>query len=72
MIAAVSDNSIRVWCAHTGTLLHLLRSHTQQAHVLEEHPYDHNLVLTAGYDGLTIIWDIEKGVPLKRWVGRGL
>lgn len=66
ILAAASDNIIRVWCAHTGALLQLLKGHTQQAHVLEMHPHDPRLALSGGYDGMAILWDITTGAILKR------
>lgn len=34
--------------------------------MLECHPFDPRLCLSAGYDGFTILWDIEKGTQLVR------
>lgn len=65
-VAAVSDGTIRVWNASSGTLVHILRAHTAQAQVLECHPTDRRLAVTAGYDGLVVLWDIESGRCLKR------
>lgn len=48
VVAAITDNSIRVWDAETGALLHQLRGHTAQAHVLESHPFDHDIAMSAG------------------------
>lgn len=66
ILASASDNTIFVWCAYTGKLLQLLKGHSQQAHVLETHPYDARLALSAGYDGQSILWDISTGDILKR------
>lgn len=66
ILAVASDHIIRVWCAHSGALLHLLRGHTQPTHVLDTHPFDARLALSAGYDGQVILWDIAAGTVLKR------
>lgn len=65
LVAAVSDNTIRVWNAASGALIHLLKEHTQQVQVLETHPHDRRLAMTAGYDGKVLLWDIEAGRCLK-------
>jgi hypothetical protein len=36
--------------------------------VLACHPYDPRLLLSAGYDGVTLLWDLEGGAALKRYV----
>ncbi len=37
----------------------------RQAHVLDPHPSDPRLVLSGGYDGRTVLWDVVAGVPLR-------
>jgi WD40 repeat protein len=48
-------------CARTGALLHTLHGHASDVHVLQCHPTDKRLALTAGYDGKINVWDIERG-----------
>lgn len=38
--------------------------HTDKAHVMEAHPSDPRVVMTSGYDGLTVLWDIFAGASL--------
>lgn len=66
ILAAASDNNIRVWCPHSGALLRMLCGHTQQAHVLEVHPFDPHLAMTAGYDGQVILWNTATGSIVKQ------
>jgi WD40 repeat protein len=66
ILAALTDDSVRVWDAWSGQLLQRLEGHAGRAHVLECHPLDHRLAMSAGYDGLTIIWDIIAGRALTR------
>lgn len=66
ILAAASDNNIRVWCPHSGVLLRLLCGHSDQAHVLEVHPFDPHLAMSAGYDGQVILWDTARGSILKK------
>ncbi|KAK9915369.1 hypothetical protein WJX75_008121 [Coccomyxa subellipsoidea] len=67
ILAALTDDSVRVWDAWSGQLLQRLEGHAGRAHVLECHPLDHRLAMSAGYDGLTIIWDIIAGRALTRF-----
>jgi WD40 repeat protein len=71
LLLAGSDNIIRVWDAKCWSLQQHLQGHTDAVHVLVGHPYDPRLVLSAGYDGLTILWDAQAGTELQRWVHDG-
>ena len=55
VVTCSSDHLVRVWCSITGKLLKLLRGHTDDAYVIEAHPSDPNLLLTAGHDGERLI-----------------
>ena len=66
VLAAISDDTIAVWDAHSGILEQRLRGHTFRTHVLECHPLDPCLVMSAGYDGQTIVWDLVEGQALAR------
>ena len=67
VLAAISDDTIAVWDAHSGELEQRLRGHTFRTHVLECHPLDPRLAMSAGYDGQTIVWDLDEGRALARW-----
>jgi WD40 repeat protein len=66
LVATASDNTVRVWAMPSGTPEHVLEGHKQPAHVLECHPTDPRIAMSAGYDGQVIMWDIELGVQLAR------
>lgn len=66
ILAALTDHSVRVWDAWSGELLQRLEGHMGRAHVLECHPLDNRLAMSAGYDGLTIIWDIQASCLLAK------
>lgn len=44
--------------------MHDLDLHQREAYVLNAHPFDSNVFLSAGYDGQLIIWSLATGVPL--------
>ncbi|XP_038078010.1 bromodomain and WD repeat-containing protein 3-like isoform X2 [Patiria miniata] len=61
VVTAVNDHSLRVWDSRTGKLLQELYSHTDEVFVLEGHPTDTRIFLSAGHDGLIILWDLDTG-----------
>ncbi|XP_049806710.1 PH-interacting protein [Schistocerca nitens] len=64
VITAVSDYSIKVWNSSTGALVQVLRGHKDEVFVLEAHPFEANILLSAGHDGQLIIWDIIAGTQV--------
>ena len=66
VLAAISDDTIALWNAHSGDLERRLRGHTFRTHVLECHPVEPRLAMSAGYDGQTIVWDLVEGQALAR------
>jgi WD40 repeat protein len=66
LLVAGSDLGIRVWSTRDWSLQALLRGHSQEVHVLSGHPCDSRLVLSAGHDGRSILWDTETGQELRR------
>ncbi len=68
----VTDSVFRlhVYDAVGGNLLHTLKGHGDKAHVLAVHPTDGCVAMTAGYDGLVVMWDVQRGCELKRFVAR--
>ncbi|KAB0802050.1 hypothetical protein PPYR_04236 [Photinus pyralis] len=61
VVTAVSDYSLKVWRADNGHLERVLKGHTEEIYVLESHPHDKNVVLSAGHDGQLFIWDVFQG-----------
>lgn len=61
VMTSVVDNSIRVWDSQTGKLIHRLVKHDHDIYLIESHPFDARIFISAGHDGRLIIWDIETG-----------
>uniref|UniRef100_A0A0E0NU09 Uncharacterized protein n=1 Tax=Oryza rufipogon TaxID=4529 RepID=A0A0E0NU09_ORYRU len=55
VLAAIMDCRICVWNASDGSL----------TFVLDVHPFNPRIAMSAGYDGKTIIWDIWEGKPVQ-------
>jgi bromodomain and WD repeat domain-containing protein 1/3 len=64
VVTAVNDHSIKVWNSKTSRLHKVLRGHTDELYVLESHPKDPHVLLSAGHDGQILLWDIYKGEKL--------
>ncbi|KAM5281188.1 bromodomain and WD repeat-containing protein 1 [Ctenodactylus gundi] len=67
VVTAVNDHVLKVWNSYTGQLLHNLMGHADEVFVLETHPFDSRIMLSAGHDGSIFIWDITKGTKLKHY-----
>ncbi|XP_058723558.1 uncharacterized protein LOC131595268 [Vicia villosa] len=65
VLAAIMDCRICVWNASDGSLVHSLTGHTESTYVLDVHPFNPRIAMSAGYDGRTIVWDIWEGVPIR-------
>ncbi|XP_056694700.1 uncharacterized protein [Spinacia oleracea] len=65
VLAAIMDCRICVWNAADGSLVHSLTGHTESTYVLDVHPFNPRIAMSAGYDGKTIIWDIWEGKPIR-------
>uniref|UniRef100_A0A1J3FDP3 PH-interacting protein n=1 Tax=Noccaea caerulescens TaxID=107243 RepID=A0A1J3FDP3_NOCCA len=71
VLAAIMDCRICVWNAADGSLVHCLTGHSESSYVLDVHPLNPRIAMSAGYDGKTIIWDIWEGTPVKVYeIGR--
>lgn len=53
-----------VGCCVAGVLVQVLRGHKDEVFVLEAHPFDTHVLLSAGHDGQIFIWDIIAGTPV--------
>ena len=59
---------IRVWKSNNGLLFHELNDfHTDEVTVLETHPIDPRLLMSAGCDGNIILWNILYGRLIKKF-----
>lgn len=64
VLAAIMDCRICVWNAVDGSLVHSLTGHSDSTYVLDVHPFNPRIAMSAGYDGKTIVWDIWEGTPI--------
>ncbi|CAN7003997.1 unnamed protein product [Brassica oleracea var. botrytis] len=64
VLAAIMDCRICVWNASDGSLVHSLTGHTASTYVMDVHPFNPRIAMSAGYDGKTIVWDIWEGKPI--------
>ncbi|KAH1147137.1 hypothetical protein GLYMA_15G142600v4 [Glycine max] len=67
VLAAIMDCRICVWNASDGSLVHSLTGHTESTYVLDVHPFNPRIAMSAGYDGRTIVWDIWEGLPIRTY-----
>lgn len=44
-----------------------IKGHADEVFVLETHPFDSRIMLSAGHDGSIFIWDITKGTKVKHY-----
>ena len=67
IVTATNDSALRIWNARTGKLVRILRKHKDEVFVLESHPIDPRVILSAGHDGQVIVWDVLKPQPIARF-----
>uniref|UniRef100_A0A8C4THR2 Bromodomain and WD repeat domain containing 3 n=1 Tax=Erpetoichthys calabaricus TaxID=27687 RepID=A0A8C4THR2_ERPCA len=66
IITAVNNYLLKVWNL-SGQLLHILSGHDDEVYVLEAHPFDSRIMLSAGHDGNIFIWDLTKGTKIRNY-----
>ncbi|KAJ8400340.1 hypothetical protein AAFF_G00397230 [Aldrovandia affinis] len=67
LITAVNNHLLKVWNSFTGQLLHILKGHMAEVYVLEPHPFDPRVMLSAGHDGNVFIWDLSRGTKTQHY-----
>ncbi|XP_048653245.1 bromodomain and WD repeat-containing protein 3 [Marmota marmota marmota] len=67
VITAVNNFLLKVWNSTTGQLLHTLSGHDDEVFVLEAHPFDPRIILSAGHDGNIFIWDLDRGTKIRNY-----
>ncbi|XP_046891395.1 bromodomain and WD repeat-containing protein 3 [Hypomesus transpacificus] len=67
VITAVNNYLLKVWNSYSGQLLHILKGHEAEVFVLEPHPFDPRIILSAGHDGNVFVWDIVKGTKTQHY-----
>ena len=70
VITAQNNFLIKVWNSVDGQLVHELKSHSNEIFVLEAHPKDARILLSAGHDGHIIIWNILTGKVIKKFYNK--
>ncbi|KAG7298425.1 hypothetical protein JYU34_018052 [Plutella xylostella] len=70
IVTAVSDCTIRVWCSKTATQVKVLFGHSDEAYVLEAHPWLRGVFLSAGHDGQLRVWDASTGETIATFHNR--
>ncbi|XP_037533386.1 bromodomain and WD repeat-containing protein 3 [Nematolebias whitei] len=67
VVTAVNNHLLKVWNSYTGQLLHVLKGHEAEVFVLEPHPFDPRIILSAGHDGNVFIWDLQRGTNTQHY-----
>lgn len=67
VMTSTADFSIKVWNSKSGKLVHILREHSHDVYLLEAHPTDPRIFISASHDGTMIIWDIERGKIIRKF-----
>lgn len=57
-IIATTYGDLKVFNSTTGELMGSLIGHTEETYAVDVHPTDPRTVLSAGYDGRAILWDL--------------
>lgn len=66
VITSVVDYSIKVWNSYSGQLIHILKKHTHDIYLLESHPVDPRIFISASHDGTLVIWNVRNGKCIKK------
>lgn len=66
-LLASDDNIMRVFDSFDGRLVFELAGHTDSVYVLESHPFDTNIYMTAGHDARLILWSLIDGSVICRF-----
>jgi len=57
-----------VQCSERCPLWHCVpQGHEAEVFVLEPHPFDPRIILSAGHDGSVFIWDLQRGVKTQHY-----
>lgn len=67
VLASLDDFSIKIWDSQTGKLLHVLKEHSHNVFLIESHPIDPRIFISASHDGSLIIWDIERAKVIQKF-----
>jgi WD40 repeat protein len=74
VITAQSNFIIKIWNSGESStevlLVHELKGHADEIYVLEAHPRDPRIILSASHDGHIIIWNILSGKMIKKFYNK--
>ncbi|CAO3612225.1 unnamed protein product [Cunninghamella blakesleeana] len=59
-IIATTHGDIKVYNTYSGELTCVLKGHQGEIYAVDSHPQDPSTILSAGYDGNIILWDINR------------
>lgn len=62
---ATTHGDIRVYYAYNGDPACVLKGHGGEVYALDNHPLDPSTILSAGYDGNVILWDVERRTVIR-------
>lgn len=65
IVVASTDHILRTFDSRRGELLCTMKQHDDEIYVIDIHPVDARIFLSAGHDGQLILWDIITGRALK-------
>jgi len=63
-----SHSDIHIWETATRRLVHVLKRHEMLVILVMAHPTDPRVVVSTGYDGRVIFWDVIRGTLLREFV----
>lgn len=70
VVTAQNNYLIKVWNSNDARLIHELKAHTDEVYVLEAHPKDSRLLLSAGHDGYVILWNLMTGKLIRKFYNK--
>lgn len=70
VITSTDEHKIKIWESASGKLIQDLTGHDSDIYLLESHPIDPRIFISASHDGTIKIWDIEREQALKTFQNR--
>lgn len=61
------DKTVFCFLPTNCAILPLLKGHDDEVFVLEAHPFDSRIMLSAGHDGNIYMWDLTKGAKIRNF-----
>ncbi|CAG8447968.1 9947_t:CDS:10 [Diversispora eburnea] len=67
VISGHANGEIYVFESASGEIVRHYKAHNGKFYVLEAHPCDSRLFMSAGYDDRIVLWDVGNKIELKSW-----